>query len=124
MQYSHQTVVSAAVRHLQPDVPGVRNTGNASDRERYGGHVVPFGTEHVGQSESRTAVHGTLVDLRGYHQIVALPDTHRRHHIAGEYAIDLCFQSLFFFYYYYLKRTGIKIIVNSSNGNGFCFFFT
>jgi len=85
VQHGHQTVVSSAVHPLQPDVPGVRNTGNASDRERHRDHAVPSGAEHVGESESRVTVHGAPVDVRRYRQTVAVPDTHGRDHIAGEY---------------------------------------
>jgi len=85
VQHSHQTVVSSAIRHLQPDVSGVRNTGNASGRERYRSHFVSSGAEHIGKSESRVAVHGAPMDVCRYRQTVAVPDTHGRDHIAGEY---------------------------------------
>lgn len=69
---------------MQPDFPGVRNTGDGSGRKRYRDHVVPFRTEHAGQSKSWVTVHGTPVDIRGYHQIIALPDTNGRDNITGE----------------------------------------
>lgn len=85
VQYSHQIVVSSAVRHMQPDIPGVRNTGDGSGGKRHHDHAVPFRTEHAGQSKSRVTVHGAPVDLRGYHQVVTLPDTDGRDNITGEY---------------------------------------
>lgn len=85
VQYSDTIVVPVAVHNLQSHVPGVRNTGNDDRRKRHGGRTVPLGLEHAGESESRTVVHGTLVDVRRDHQTDTVSVADGRHHIAGKY---------------------------------------
>lgn len=68
---------------MQPDVSGVRNTRNENRGKRHDGHFVPFGSESVGTSESRTIVYGAFVDVRGHHQTAALLNTDRGYHIVG-----------------------------------------
>lgn len=83
VQHGHQTVVHDAVHHLQPHVPGVRDTGDGSDRKRARDHPLPLGPEHSGQGQPPTTVHDTPVDLRRHHQTAAVPDTDCRYHITG-----------------------------------------
>lgn len=52
MQHGHKTVVLVAVYHLQPDVSGVRNTGDGRRRTRKNGNAVPFRLELAGPGKS------------------------------------------------------------------------